>query len=334
MQTKLTQDIILAANFIRAGEVVAFPTETVYGLGGHAFDENALRKIFVAKGRPADNPLIVHIAEIAQLLEVAREVTPAARCLMDAFWPGPLTIVLPKAERVPLLATAGLATVGVRLPAHATAQSFLRACGVPVAAPSANLSGRPSPTTWRAVFEDLDGRVACILQGAQTRVGLESTVVDCTGRAPVVLRAGAVTLEQLRGVMASTTALRPDDDAPARSPGLRHQHYAPRACVLLVAQPPENAPANAAYIGLDAPPHAFPQQLICRDAESYAHELFAFFRAADAVGADAIYCQIIVETGLGAALMDRLQRAANAAQNRPLPQTALDITGNKTILQS
>ena len=295
---------------MRAGETVAFPTETVYGLGGHAFDETALRRIFAAKGRPADNPLILHLADTEQLGEVVREVTPSARALLAAFWPGPLTLVLPKAERVPLLATAGLQTVGVRLPEHPTAQAFLRACGVPVAAPSANLSGRPSPTTWQAVAQDLDGRIACILQGGQTRVGLESTVVDCTGDTPLVLRAGAVTLEQLRAVLPATRTLRPDDNTPARSPGLKHKHYAPRARVALVAEPPVKATDKAAYIGLDAPPNVFPQQLVCRDTDEYAHELFAFFRAADAAGATVIYCQIVAEQGLGVALMDRLRRAA------------------------
>ena len=290
--------------------MVAFPTETVYGLGGHAFDENALRRIFTAKGRPADNPLIVHLADTAQLTEVVREITPSAQALLTVFWPGPLTLVLAKAERVPLLATAGLATVGVRLPAHPLAQAFLRACGVPVAAPSANLSGRPSPTTWQAVAQDLDGRIACILQGEQTRVGLESTVVDCTGDAPIVLRAGAVTLEQLRAVLPATQTLAPDADAPARSPGLKHKHYAPRARVVLVDKPPANHTENAAYIGLDAPPNDFSRQHICRDIDEYAHELFAFFRACDAAGATVIYCQTVAATGLGAALRDRLQRAA------------------------
>ena len=311
MQTKLTQNIEVAARFMRAGETVAFPTETVYGLGGHAFDETALRRIFAAKGRPADNPLIIHLADTGQLVEVVREITFAAQALMDAFWPGPLTIVLPKSERVPLLATAGLETVGVRLPAHPTAQAFLRACGVPVAAPSANLSGRPSPTTWQAVAQDLEGRIACILQGGQTRVGLESTVVDCTGHTPLVLRAGAVTLEQLRQVLPATATLKVEDNnAPVKSPGLRHQHYAPRAQVVLVTMPPEIVEETAAYIGLDAPARAFRQQFICRDADEYAHELFAFFRAADDAGASVIYCQTIAEQGLGVALMDRLRRAA------------------------
>jgi L-threonylcarbamoyladenylate synthase len=309
LQTKLTPDIEFAASFLRSGEVVAFPTETVYGLGGNAFDEKALRKIFAAKGRPADNPLIIHIGATEQLAEIVSQITPAAQRLIEAFWPGPLTVVLPKAERIPLLATANLQTVGVRAPAHPTANAFLRACGVPVAAPSANLSGRPSPTTWQAVAQDLDGRIACILQGGQTRVGLESTVVDCAGDTPHVLRAGAVTLEQLRAVLPAAQALTPDADAPARSPGLRHQHYAPRARVILVESPPDFN-QKAAYIGLYTPACNFTQQRICRDTEEYAHELFAFFRECDENGVNIIYCQAVAEIGLGVALMDRIMRAA------------------------
>ncbi len=301
----------MAARFIIQGETVAFPTETVYGLGAHAFDEAALRRIFIAKDRPPDNPLIVHISEIKQLGEVVSIVTDIAQTLCEAFWPGPLTVVLPKAERVPLLATAGLATVGVRLPAHPTAQKFLRACGVPVAAPSANRSGRPSPTTWQAVQQDLEGRIACLLQGEQTTIGLESTVVDCTGRAPVVLRAGAITLEQLRAVLPDTVPLTTDaHDAAARSPGLRHQHYAPRARVSLVPQPPPSSTGTEAYIGHTQPLHPFAQQRLCRDTDEYAHELFDFFRTCDAAKMTVIYCQTVQETGLGVALMDRLRRAA------------------------
>ena len=200
MQTLLTTSPRSAAEFIRRGETVAFPTETVYGLGANALDETAVAKIFAAKGRPADNPLIIHLAEAEQMHTVAREINAAAHNFIEHFFPGALTLVVPKTERVPPNVTAGLATVGVRVPAHELAREFLRACAVPVAAPSANLSGRPSPTTWEAVREDLDGRIACILQGAQTEVGLESTVVDCTGDVPLVLRAGAVTLEQLRAV--------------------------------------------------------------------------------------------------------------------------------------
>lgn len=323
--TILTRDAFTAAHWLRNGEVVAFPTETVYGLGADVFNESAVQRIFVAKGRPADNPLIVHIAQREQLQTVVSggAVTEAAHELMKAFWPGPLTLVLRKNDCVPLLATAGLATVGVRVPSHPVAHEFLQACGVPVAAPSANLSGRPSPTTWEAVHQDLNGRIACILQGAPTEVGLESTVVDCTGPEliPVVLRAGGVTLEQLREVWPATTVLQVDDTARAKSPGLRHRHYAPRARVILLKENLVNVVSNqvahrVAYIGLTNPQDItndvtiFRCVKICRDVTEYAHELFAFFRACDAVGVTTIYCQSVEPQGLGAALQDRLQRAA------------------------
>ncbi|MFN7621581.1 MAG: L-threonylcarbamoyladenylate synthase, partial [Acidobacteriota bacterium] len=195
MKTELTKSVESAARYIIEGEVVAFPTETVYGLGANIFNEAAIAKIFAAKGRPSDNPLIAHIATLDQLLSLAREIPPAARLLIDRFFPGPLTVVLPKLPAVPMIATAGLETIGVRMPDHPLAIELLRACGLPLVAPSANLSGRPSPTTWQAVLEDLEGRIACILQGEPTRVGLESTVVDCTAAVPTLLRAGAITLE-------------------------------------------------------------------------------------------------------------------------------------------
>ena len=182
---RLTRSPQEAAEFILKGELVAFPTETVYGLGASLWDESALRKIFDAKGRPSDNPLIVHIAGLDQLDSIAATIPKSASIFIRRFFPGPLTLVLPKHPRVPLLATAGLETVAVRMPRLALAQEFLGLCGVPVAAPSANLSGRPSPTTWEAVKTDLDGRIACILVGDQTEVGLESTVVDCTGEQPI-----------------------------------------------------------------------------------------------------------------------------------------------------
>lgn len=314
METILTRSPQRAARFITAGEVVAFPTETVYGLGADAFNAEAVAKVFAAKRRPADNPLIAHVAELSQISLLTTKITSAAERFIEAFFPGPLTLVLPKSERVPEVASAGLDTVGVRMPRHPTAQEFLRACGVPVVAPSANLSGRPSPTTWQAVRDDLDGRISCILKGAQTEVGLESTVVDCTGRVPVLLRAGAITLEELRRIVPATR-LRPNDATEARSPGLKHRHYSPTARVIAVARPADAAPAHdAAYIGLDAPSPAaakiFSRVLVCRSVEEYARSLFHFFRRCDAAGVRVIYSQSVEEAGLGLALMDRINRAA------------------------
>jgi L-threonylcarbamoyladenylate synthase len=312
MITRLTRSPRIAAQFIRRGEVVAFPTETVYGLGADVFNEAAIERIFNAKGRPTDNPLIAHIAAVEQIELLARDIPPAAIKLIEAFFPGPLTIVLPKRDRVPLIATAGLETIGIRLPRHPLAHEFILACNTPLVAPSANLSGRPSPTTWQAVKSDLDGRISCILQGAQTEVGLESTVIDGTGPHPVLLRAGAVTLEQLRAVIPETRLASAGDKSAPRSPGLKYRHYAPRAEVYLITRPSQIArPEEAGYIGLDEPGQGFRLVRRCRDLTEYARELFQFFRECDAVGVRDIYCQEVDEEGLGLALMDRLHRAAH-----------------------
>ncbi len=314
VRTTLTTSPEEAAAFIRRGELAAFPTETVYGLGADAFSERAVRAIFEAKGRPADNPLIVHLAAVDEIRRVAAEVPEAAQALIETFFPGPLTLVLPRAEGLPDVVTAGLETVGVRMPQHPVARAFLEKCRTPVAAPSANRSGRPSPTTWRAVEDDLGGRISCILRAGRATAGLESTVVDCTaGAAPVVLRAGVVTLKALRTAWPAVRLASTDAPESARSPGTRHRHYAPDAAVCLVDDPREAAPGAAhAYIGLDAPRDAgaFGHVLICGDVETYAHALFHFFREAERRGCTRIYGQRVRGEGLGRALMDRLTRAA------------------------
>lgn len=301
-----------AAAFVRAGEVVAFPTETVYGLGADTFNTVAISKIFTAKGRPADNPLIVHVAWCEQLEEVVADVPEMAAQLIDTFFPGPLTLILPKRPEVPALVTGGLDTVGVRMPRHPVALAFLEACERPVAAPSANRSGRPSPTSWQAVSTDLDGHIACILQGDRSEVGLESTVLDCTGRVPAVLRAGVVTLEMLRAVIPDVQPPNPRATASRRSPGTRYRHYAPRATVQLVNDPAEARPTpSTAYVGLQPPTASgFGLVEVCANKTHYAHVLFEFFRRCDAAGLQTIYCQTVRPTGIGLALMDRLQRAA------------------------
>lgn len=313
MNTKTTQSPTLAARYIANGEVVAFPTETVYGLGANIFNEEAIKKIFEAKGRPSDNPLIAHIADLSQLKSITSEVPPIAQKLIEAFFPGPLTLVLPKHKNVPAVATAGLDTIGVRMPSHPTAQQLLRACGVPLVAPSANLSGRPSPTTWLAVREDLSGRIACILKGNQTKVGLESTVVDCTGQVPLILRAGGVTLEQLREVIPETDVAAHDDHNAPKSPGTKYRHYSPRAQVFISNFPQFTMPGGeAGYIGIDPPASldAFRKVQLCKDIAEYAHSLFQFFRECDDAGVKTIYCQAVSDEGLGLALMDRIRRAA------------------------
>ncbi|MFL6374815.1 MAG: L-threonylcarbamoyladenylate synthase [Pyrinomonadaceae bacterium] len=310
MNTILTRDPAEAAEFIKRGGIVAFPTETVYGLGANVFDARALSRIFDAKQRPSDNPLIVHVANVSQVLEVASEVTFSARAFIERFWPGPLTVVLPKHGKVPDVASASLQTIAVRMPKALVALEFLECCNVPVAAPSANLSGRPSPTTWQAVAEDLDERIDCILQGDATEKGLESTVVDCTGAIPVILRSGSVTLEDLRTVISATRAGSVGDKTD-RSPGTRHRHYKPTAKVVIIEHPDaiEKA-AGTSYIGLGRSVTPFDHQLICRDVEDYARHLYEFLRDCDRRGIHTIYCQEVTESGIGVALMDRLRRAA------------------------
>ena len=233
-----------AARLLQAGELVAFPTETVYGLGANALNEQAVLEIFKAKGRPADNPLIVHIWDAKQLDGIC-EVPPLAVPLMDAFWPGPLTILMPRLSSIPDVVTASLPTVAVRMPSHPVARQLLQACGLPIAAPSANLSGKPSPTTAQSVMEDMRGRIPMILDGGQSEVGLESTVLDLCHGTPTILRPGGVTKEMLEGVIGQVqlagSILRPlKEGEQALSPGMRYRHYAPKGQVTLVEGTQEN----------------------------------------------------------------------------------------------
>jgi len=311
METLLTADPKEAAAFIPRGGVVAFPTETVYGLGANVFDEAAIAKIFEAKRRPADNPLIAHVGDLSQFDALSDEITTYARKLIEAFFPGPLTVVVKRRACVPLIATAGLGTIGIRMPRHELARAFLAECGTPVVAPSANLSGRPSPTTWQAVLEDLDGRIDCILQGEATEIGLESTVVDCTSEVPVVLRTGAIGVEEIRRILPEVAIYAGDAKDAAASPGMRHRHYSPRARVVIVDDANEaKGRESAAFIGLDARSVEFAKSAICASVDEYARRLFAFFRECDLAGIDAIFCQRVDETGIGRALMDRVRRAA------------------------
>ncbi|MGI8494050.1 MAG: L-threonylcarbamoyladenylate synthase [Pyrinomonadaceae bacterium] len=312
MKTILTESPDEAAGFIKRGGVVAFPTETVYGLGANIFDADAIAKIFEAKRRPNDNPLIAHVGRLSDINALVSEITDSARKFIAAFFPAPLTVVLPKSKEVPLIATANLETVGVRMPKNELAQEFLRASEVPLVAPSANLSGKPSPTTWQAVCEDLDGRIDCILQGETTEIGLESTVVDCTSNIPLVLRTGAITLEDLREIIPETKLYKLRENEAAKSPGLKHRHYSPRAKVVLVQSSmfKVQIPNSKAFIGLHQPEGEFKLAKLCQSVEGYAHEVFAFFRECDRANIEVIYCETVEEQGIGAALMDRLKRAA------------------------
>src|SRR5690554_2483728 len=240
-----------AARLLRAGECVAFPTETVYGLGANALDAKAVEAIFVAKGRPQDNPLIVHCASEVQVRELVEEIPLDAVKLMERFWPGPLTLVLPRSSRIPPVVSAGLETLAVRIPSHPLALELIERAELPLAAPSANLSGRPSPTTAQHVYTDLKGRIAAVVDGGETGWGVESTVVDCTSQPFRLLRPGGVTLEELNSICHVQVdpgvygGLEPG--IQPRSPGMKYRHYAPNAKVILVVG--EGAPSHIKSLG-------------------------------------------------------------------------------------
>ena len=312
MQTILTDSAEEAADFLNCGGVVAFPTETVYGLGAGICHPEAIKKVFRAKGRPGDNPLIVHIYCLEQLADVASDINSNARVLIERFFPGPLTLVLKKNLLVPDSVTAGLETVGIRCPANQVAREFLSHCSCPVAAPSANLSGLPSATNWESVYEDLNGKIDCLLRGKPSTIGLESTIVECSGTLPVLLRAGAITLEQLRAVLPEISVYTVTDEREVpKSPGLKYPHYAPKASILFynVNETVTIGPSSA-YIGLSDPPDGVALFKICKNFDEYGRELFSFFRYCDAHDIKVIYCELPANTGFGRAIRDRLLRAA------------------------
>lgn len=324
--------IARAAEILREGGTVAFPTETVYGLGANALAPDAVAKIFAAKQRPHWDPLIVHVANRAMVGSIATGVPKNAERLMDAFWPGPLTLLLPRGAAIPDAVTAGRELVGVRAPAHPVAHALLAAARIPVAAPSANRFGRTSPTLAAHVLEDLDGRIDAVLDGGETTHGLESTVVDPNGERCVVYRLGVVTLEQIREVCPGaakfheTAAISAAEPESLPSPGVGIRHYAPRARLILAGSPAHFAQqAHAALqsgekLGLMLP-ESFPYVSTDRGAvvyrwgkwsnhEELAHRLFAGLRWLDAAGATVIVCPVPEGAGIGAAIRDRLEKAA------------------------
>lgn len=310
-----------AASILKEGGTVAFPTETVYGLGADATNSTAIAGIFRAKGRPSDNPLIIHLRHPDQLCEYCRQIPSIAYRLMELFCPGPLTLVLPKRHSIVARVTAGLDTVAVRFPSHPTAQRILEWADLPIAAPSANRSGRPSATSWQAVLEDLDGHIDAVMCDGCAEIGLESTVLDLSDAIPVVLRHGSVTIEQLREVEPLIRLRSASDASDANSPGLRHRHYQPRAKVILCDSPDEieetgqsSREGKYAFIGMSEPkPNLFcVVQRHVLDVQDYAHDLFDFFRQCDSANIPTIYCQRVEEIGFGRAVMDRLRRAAES----------------------
>ncbi|MCQ2437842.1 MAG: threonylcarbamoyl-AMP synthase [Clostridia bacterium] len=327
------QGLALAAELLKGGSVVGFPTETVYGLGANALDGEAVKRIYEAKGRPGDNPLIVHISDLSELRPlISVEPDEKALRMMKAFWPGPLTMIFPKSDLIPNEVSAGLDTVGIRFPSHPVAQEMIRRAGVPIAAPSANRSGRPSPTTARHVLEDMDGRVPLILDGGACAVGVESTVVDMTGETPRVLRPGGVTAEQIAAVAGSSlvddAVLRPlGEGEQPRSPGMKYKHYAPTGELTIVTGDPEqvgkyiancydeavSAGRKPLILALDGNAAIYGDRnvrLLGKDAAEMAHSLFALLRDADTLGADVLFSEAVEATGVGLAVMNRLGRAA------------------------
>jgi len=318
-----------AAELINSGEVVAFPTETVYGLGANVFDENAVKKIFLAKGRPSDNPLIVHIAEKEQILSVARSVNRQAELLSERFMPGPITLVLPKRKEIPLSVTGGIDTVGVRLPEHIGARQFIKACGYPIPAPSANSSGKPSPTKASHVFDDLNGKIPLILDGGACSGGVESTVISLCGAKPLLLRPGLITLEMLSDVLGEVevhpAVLEAGKVDKAASPGMKYKHYSPKARVLIV-----NAPYQGAIklydmaVTLGKKPVVFwkSEELksfgnrSCEalysgnDCFGAARSLFELLRSSDDSGYDTVLITAVDKSGAGLSVMNRMLRAA------------------------
>lgn len=328
--------VVDAAELLRNGDVVAFPTETVYGLGANALSDESVEKIFLAKGRPSDNPLIVHIGDKSQLSTVARHIPEKGNRLIEAFWPGPLTIILPKTDQVASLVTAGLDSVGVRMPDHDIALALLKEAGVPIAAPSANRSGRPSPTTAEHVLHDLDGRIAGVLDGGPTGVGVESTVIDVTVDPPMVLRPGGVTREELEAVI-GPVELDPSFQVGAaqtpRAPGMKYTHYAPEGEMWLVAGEKDKTHMQQVEMLREAKRNGLRTGVLATEEstgfwsgrteadvvlsvgsaarlDEVAQQLYAVLRKFDEEKVQYIVSETFSREGLGMAVMNRLEKAA------------------------
>lgn len=323
-----------AAQIIKNGGLVAFPTETVYGLGGDAFDADAARKIYAAKGRPSDNPLIVHIAHVEDMRDLSDRIPDIAYRIADKFWPGPLTMIVPKNDRVPSTVTGGLDTVAIRLPSDETARKFIELSGTYIAAPSANLSGRPSPTRASHVIEDLSGRIDMIIDGGDIEIGLESTIVDLTGDVPVILRPGYITQEMLEetiGEVELDPALMTGvaADVKPKAPGMKYRHYAPKAEMTVIEgergavdrklhELARQAADDGRKVGImvsDEQAHDFDYAYVVRlgrhdDEEAIARHLFDALRRFDEAQVDIIFAEAFSQEGLGRAVMNRLLKAA------------------------
>jgi L-threonylcarbamoyladenylate synthase len=318
---------------IKKGGLVAFPTETVYGLGGDALNPESSKKIYAAKGRPSDNPLIVHIADLNDLPKLVVSVPERAKKLADAFWPGPLTMILNKSDLVPTETTGGLSTVAVRFPSHKVAQELIKASGGYIAAPSANLSGKPSPTLAKYVLEDMDGRVDAIIDGGDIPIGLESTIVDLTGEKPMILRPGYITKEMLESVLGEVltdpTILDASCKERPKAPGMRYRHYAPKGELTIVEGPADavietinlevlRSSGESKKTGVIASdenvPYYSADVVKCignrNNPEEVAASLYRILREMDDENVEAIFSESFSEEGLGEAIMNRLLKAA------------------------
>lgn len=337
---RLTEDETkTAAGILRDGGLVAFPTETVYGLGADGLNPEAVMSIFAAKGRPSDNPLILHISDRRMLERIVAEIPPVAEELMQAFWPGPLTLVFRKSEAVPSEVSAGLATVAVRMPDHELALRLIRETGRPIAAPSANRSGRPSPTSADHVLQDLDGRIDAVLLGEPSEVGMESTIVDVSGDKPCLLRPGGLTLEEVRRIAPETTVAGSTGHGEApRAPGMKYRHYAPDAEVVLLQG---DLGQQLAFIdeahrkGLHREPFAL---MACQEMidvwtgkesglemtlfslgsrhqdKTLGKNVYAYLREADQAGIRTVFVESFKEENMGRTIMNRLKKAAHAGK--------------------
>ncbi len=322
-----------AGNIIRNGGLVAFPTETVYGLGGDALQPESSRKIYAAKGRPSDNPLIVHVADMESVSEIVTAVPDEAQKLADAFWPGPLTMIMNKNDRVPYETTGGLDTVAIRMPNNRIALELIKRSGGFIAAPSANTSGRPSPTLARYCVEDLMGKIEMIIDGGQVGIGLESTIVDLTGERPMILRPGYITVEMLRDVLGAVdidrTIIAPDSGVRPKAPGMKYRHYAPKGVLTIVEGPSDkvaeyiNTKALEAadqgkrvgVIGTESTKELYRADVVKsvgdrNDENTIAHELFKVLREFDDENIEVMFSESFDDSGIGQAIMNRLLKAA------------------------
>lgn len=315
-----------AAKLLKEGELVAIPTETVYGLGANALDENAVKNIFKAKGRPQDNPLIVHISEIEEIYNLVEEFPQSARKLAEKFWPGPMTIILKKSSKIPPVVSAGLETVAIRLPGNEIASAIIKQAGVPVAAPSANLSGSPSPTDAQSVFDDMNGRIPLIVDGGRCDVGVESTVISLIGKKAKILRPGGVTPEQIRNVLGDVEVDKAvlnevSKDEKVSSPGMKYKHYAPKTKVIIVKGDGDSyrrflseQTGNFGALCFEEDVKFLNCKFVTygksRDANSQSAELFSALRQADSLGVDVVFARYPCEEGVGLAVLNRLLRSA------------------------